>query len=225
MESYHTWSPLFCFAHVLNRVQLFVTPRIVSLQTLSMEFSRQEILKWVVTSSSSESSWPRYWTRVSRIGRRILYHCATWEAPVSFTVKLFFSFSLSFHVSSQAMCRKQVTPSKFYLEISLVDSLSSTKTFLIFCITSRDSVAKLSGKGPPFLSVLCVLQQFSLGPLGFSLHSHWSSLKAFALRLLRPLLGSFKTSATHFGRLLWQHPHLAVLLCTAAQWITPDWVL
>ena len=102
----------------------------------------------------------------------------------SLQLSLFFSLSVSFYVSSQAMCRKQVTPSVFCLEISLVGSLSSTKTFLIFCITSCDSVAKLSGKGPPFLSFLCVLQQFSSGPLGFSLHSHWSSLKDFALWVL-----------------------------------------
>ena len=41
------------------------------------------ILEWVVISSSRGSSQPRDWTRVScvsRIGRKILYHWATWEA-------------------------------------------------------------------------------------------------------------------------------------------------
>ena len=40
------------------------------------------ILEWVVISSSRGSSWPRDRTRaswVSCIGRRILYHYATWE--------------------------------------------------------------------------------------------------------------------------------------------------
>ena len=49
---------------------------------LSMEFSRQSILEWVAISSSRESSQPRDWTQVSNIsciGRRILYHCTTWE--------------------------------------------------------------------------------------------------------------------------------------------------
>ena len=36
---------------------------------------------WV--SSSRGSSWPRDQTWVSCIGRRILYHCATWQAPRS----------------------------------------------------------------------------------------------------------------------------------------------
>ena len=41
------------------------------------------ILEWVAISSSRESSWPRDGSPVSRvscIGRQILYHWATWEA-------------------------------------------------------------------------------------------------------------------------------------------------
>ena len=39
------------------------------------------ILEWGAISSSRESSQPRDWTCISRIGRRILYHWSTWEAP------------------------------------------------------------------------------------------------------------------------------------------------
>ena len=42
------------------------------------------ILEWVKIFSSRESFWPRGWTQVSHvscIGRQILYHWATWEAP------------------------------------------------------------------------------------------------------------------------------------------------
>ena len=42
-----------------------------------------KILEWVAISSSRGSSWPRDWTSVSCLGRHILYHCTTWEAPVS----------------------------------------------------------------------------------------------------------------------------------------------
>ena len=41
------------------------------------------ILEWVAISFSRESSWPRDRTQVSRvscIGRWILYHCTTWGA-------------------------------------------------------------------------------------------------------------------------------------------------
>ena len=41
------------------------------------------ILEWVAISFSRGSSWPRDWTQVSCIGRRIFYHGATWEALTS----------------------------------------------------------------------------------------------------------------------------------------------
>ena len=39
-------------------------------------------LGWVSISSSGGSSWPRVWTRISCIGRQILYLCATWEIHI-----------------------------------------------------------------------------------------------------------------------------------------------
>ena len=39
-------------------------------------------LEWVAMSSSWRSSWARYQTHVSCIGRQILYHWATWEASL-----------------------------------------------------------------------------------------------------------------------------------------------
>ena len=39
-----------------------------------------QALEWVTMPSSRGSSQIRDWTSVSIIGRRILYHCATWEA-------------------------------------------------------------------------------------------------------------------------------------------------
>ena len=51
----------------------------------SMEFSRQRTLEWVAISCSRGSSPSRNWICIScgtPVGRRILYHCATWEALV-----------------------------------------------------------------------------------------------------------------------------------------------
>ena len=51
---------------------------------LSTEFSRQEDLEWVAISFSRGSSRPRDQALISCvfcIGRQILYHCTTWEAP------------------------------------------------------------------------------------------------------------------------------------------------
>ena len=39
------------------------------------------ILRWVAISSSRGSSWPRYQTRISCIGRQVLYNWTTREAP------------------------------------------------------------------------------------------------------------------------------------------------
>ena len=41
--------------------------------------SQAKTLEWVAISSSRGSSWPRDWTCISCIGRRVLYHWATRE--------------------------------------------------------------------------------------------------------------------------------------------------
>ena len=46
------------------------------------------ILEWVARSFSMESSQLRDWTCISGIGKQILYHWATWEAPNSFCNKV-----------------------------------------------------------------------------------------------------------------------------------------
>ena len=48
-----------------------------------MGFFQARILEWVAIPFSRGSSWPRDWTHISWIGRHILYHWATWEAPES----------------------------------------------------------------------------------------------------------------------------------------------
>ena len=72
------------------------------------EIFQARILEWVAIFYSRGSSWPRGQTSascVSWIGRRILYHWATWEAPpslaalstiVAFPPNSFFTFSLFF---------------------------------------------------------------------------------------------------------------------------------
>ena len=50
------------------------------------------ILEWVAISSSRESSWPRNQNHVSCIIRQILYHWATWEAPMWLVRRYIFDF-------------------------------------------------------------------------------------------------------------------------------------
>ena len=60
----------------------FVTPMDCSPPDFSVHgISQAGILEWVAISSSRGSSRPRDWTGVSCIGRWILNHWASWEAP------------------------------------------------------------------------------------------------------------------------------------------------
>ena len=49
--------------------------------------SQARMLEWVVTSYSRGASQPTDPTRVSCIGRQVLYYSATWEALANSTVK------------------------------------------------------------------------------------------------------------------------------------------
>ena len=58
------------------------------------EIIPEKTLEWVTISFSRRSSWCRYRTHISCIGKWILYHWATWEAPMSQrTLRLAVSFS------------------------------------------------------------------------------------------------------------------------------------
>ena len=58
--------------------------------------SQVSILEWVAISSSRGSSWPRNWTHISCVSctsRLVLYHWATWEAPLCADIEIISSFS------------------------------------------------------------------------------------------------------------------------------------
>ena len=80
------WSNCILFAkfkisHVKSMIQLLCNPRDFTPPGSSvLGISQARILEWVAISSSRGSSWPRDWTRVSCIGRQILYCWATKEA-------------------------------------------------------------------------------------------------------------------------------------------------
>ena len=86
------WSNCILFAkfkisHVKSMIQLLCNPRDFTPPGSSvLGISQARILEWVAISSSRGSSWPRDWTRVSCIGRQILYHWVTWEAQALITL-------------------------------------------------------------------------------------------------------------------------------------------
>ena len=67
---------------LLSRDESFATPWTDAHQASSSVHGifQARILEWVAISFSKGSSWPRDWTRISCIGRWVLYHWATWEA-------------------------------------------------------------------------------------------------------------------------------------------------
>ena len=72
---------LIMCAQWLSHVWLFVNRMNCSLVGFPVQ---ARILEWVAISYSMGSSWPRVLTCISCIsciGRCILYHCTTWEAP------------------------------------------------------------------------------------------------------------------------------------------------
>ena len=81
-----------CACSVSQLCLLFVIPWTVPLQSpLSMGFSRQEYWSVLPFPSPRDLPNPGIEPWVSCIGRRVLYHSATWEAPVSPMSVLFLS--------------------------------------------------------------------------------------------------------------------------------------
>ena len=100
------------------------------------------ILEWIAISSSRESSWTRdssHISYVSCIGRWILYHWATWEAPFSHIsyyriLSRFFSAILQFSsVQSLSRVRLFATPWTVARQasLSITNSQSSLKLMSI----------------------------------------------------------------------------------------------
>ena len=71
----------YAYVCVLSCFWLFATPQTTACQAPVCGIFQARKLEWVAISYSRGSSQPRNRTRISCIGRQILYHYATWEAP------------------------------------------------------------------------------------------------------------------------------------------------
>ena len=79
------WFYLCLCLHVLSHVWLFVIPMGFSASCLSVHGILQaRILEWVAMPSSRGSSQPKDQSPVSCVGRQILYHWVTAEAPCAY---------------------------------------------------------------------------------------------------------------------------------------------
>ena len=78
IPSHHKWMKVSVTQSCLN----LCDPVDCSLPVSSVHgISQARILEWINIRFPRESSWPRDWTQVSCIGRRILYHLSEWRLP------------------------------------------------------------------------------------------------------------------------------------------------
>ena len=81
-KRYHGRPSICCCCLIAKLCLTLCNPMDYSLPGSSVHgIFQARILKWVAISFSRGSSWPRDQTCVSCVGRWILYHWTTWEAP------------------------------------------------------------------------------------------------------------------------------------------------
>ena len=89
--SFFKWVWLFLFPKYSQSYSTLCNPMDPPVSSVHGIFQAR-ILEWVAISSSRGSSWPRGLTHISCIsciGRQILYHRVTWEAPVFLYITYF----------------------------------------------------------------------------------------------------------------------------------------
>ena len=88
------WIKNKCVWILLSHVWLFATPMDLPGSTVHGIF-QERILQWVALSYSRGSSRPRDWTHVSRIGRQILYCCASWASHIHKNINIYSMYVIS----------------------------------------------------------------------------------------------------------------------------------
>ena len=120
----------------LSHVWLFCNPMDCSPPGSSVHGILQaSILEWVAISISRASSQPRDWTRVSHVGKQILYHQATREVSTRAwcALKIQTNRRIDKHVSitDTLLCRRNLH--------NIVNQLYFNKSFLITWFLKRIS--------------------------------------------------------------------------------------
>ena len=141
------------------------------------------ILEWVAISFSRGSSWPRDQTRVSCIGRWILYHWVTKEVPGEHIRIYIFCYSILKNISQQ--CIGQVIKSFIQKTIAIFRSL--VQNSFNNCLTSQK--ASLVAQRLKHLPPMRETQVRSLGredPLEKEMATH-SSILAWKISWMEEL--------------------------------------
>ena len=88
MELWHKLFIFLLFSHCVMSDSFWDPMDCIPPNSFVHGLFQERILKWVAISFSRGSSWLRNWTRVSCIGRQILYHCTTWVGIEAFNAWL-----------------------------------------------------------------------------------------------------------------------------------------
>ena len=196
------------------------------------EISQARILGWVAISFSTVSSWPRDWTHVSCIGRQVLYHWATWEAPQPVVLNVRMMLNVSFLPLLFKVIAVQSHISRFDIDLntSYWNILFWTPCFCVY----PSFPITIFPEGPKFpLATVhfffCGHQSCSDSSIPFLLLEATGS----GLSIISALLG-VKGKVASFSRLLGQQTHISywsiraasivghVLLCLPAAVSTAD---
>ena len=133
--------------------------------------SQAIILEWVAVSFSMGSSWLRDWLYISCIGRRILYHWASWEALTVCISSVQFSHSV--------VSRLFATPwtAARQASLSITNSQSPPKPMSIESVMPSNHLI-LSSPSPPALN----LSQHQ-GLFRSALHIMWPKYWSFSFNI------------------------------------------
>ena len=130
LVEYDSYKTLCVYTH--SHVQLFATPWTIAYQgPLFMEFSRCKYWNGLLFPSPRGSSQPRDQTWIcclSCIGRRILYHCTSWEAHKTATSNLWFPEIISYVSRLAHLATVKEMPSNWTRSNWTADSSTLYKT-------------------------------------------------------------------------------------------------
>ena len=105
------WIKNKCVWILLSHVWLFATPMDLPGSTVHGIF-QERILQWVALSYSRGSSRARDWTHVSRIGRQILYCCASWASHIHKNINIYSMYVISRSGMSDTLVPHRLQPTR-----------------------------------------------------------------------------------------------------------------
>ena len=156
---------------------------------------RQRILEWVAISDSIGSSQPREWTHISCIfcnGRQILYHCATWEAPLFYRLGSPIIKSFSYLLKIYSLSNHYVLGIRLEVQKCEPNALKNSRIFsgidFTFQFSSVQSLSRVRLFATPWIAARQASPSITNSRSSLRLTSIESVMPSSHLILCHPLL-------------------------------------